>query len=128
MDPLDRSSDSAEQKILKYRYRHAAKGDVLASYLAYSAGITLSYQSFIERIDPAFEETILGQEFFPGLKEYRDENDHGAVIIDLRAGWQVSPSSKISVMVRNLLNTESMGRPGDIQPPMNIAVQYLLKL
>ncbi len=128
MDPLDQSTDTISRKILKYRYRHSAKGDLSAAWKAFSAGITLSYQSFIERIDPAFEETILGQEFFPGLKEYRMENDHGTVIVDLRVGWQVAPSSQITVIARNMLNAESMGRPGDIQPPINISVQYLLKI
>ncbi len=128
MDPLDQSADTTGEKILKYRYRHSAKGDLGATWKNYSAGVTFVYQSFIERIDAAFEETILGQEFFPGLKEYRAENDHGTVVLDIRLGWQISASSKVSMVVKNLLNAEYMGRPGDIQPPLNISVQYVLKL
>jgi len=133
MNPLDLSGDTTgidtmENQILKYRYRHAAKGDIAATYKKFDAGLTLVYTSFMERIDAAFEEEILGQYFFPGLKEYREENNQGALVLDLRLGWQVTPSSRISLFIKNLLNKEYMGRPGDIQPPRSISLQYLLKI
>lgn len=128
MDPVDLSADTISEKMLKYRYNHSAKADVSAVYRDYSAGFSLVYTSFIERIDEAFEETILGQEFFPGLKEYRQENDHGAVVVDLRLGWQVSASSRIGFFINNLFNVEYMGRPGDIRPPRSFSLQYLLDI
>jgi iron complex outermembrane receptor protein len=128
MNPMDLSSDTISDQILKYRYRHSAKGDAEVILKKFSAGITLSYQSFIERIDEAFEAEILGQEFFPGLKEYRAENNKGAVVLDFRIGWQLTESSGISLNVKNIFNQEYMGRPGDIQPPRNISIQYLLKI
>jgi len=128
MNPIDLSSDSVENEILKYRYKHSVKSDIEAIYRKMNVGITIIYQSFIERIDPAFEETILGQQIMPGLKEYRAENDQGAVILDIRAGYQVTPSSSFSLIVKNLLNKEYMGRPGDIQAPCNFSLQYLLKI
>jgi outer membrane receptor protein involved in Fe transport len=94
----------------------------------FSTGIAFSYQSFMERIDEAFEMKILGQEFFPGLKEYRLENNKGAIVFDFRVGWQVTPSSGISLFVKNIFNKEYMGRPGDIQPPRSISLQYLFKI
>jgi iron complex outermembrane receptor protein len=128
MNPLDLSADTLDDPILKYRYRHSAKGDVEMMINKYNAGLTITYQSFIERIDEAFEMTILGQEFFPGLKEYREENDKGSVVVDLRAGWQITPSSGINLNIKNIFNREYMGRPGDIQPPRNISLQYILKI
>lgn len=128
MNPLDLSSDTLTDQILKYRYRHSAKGDFEIIVKSFSSGITVTYQSFIERIDEAFEMEILGQEFFPGLKEYRMDNNKGAVIFDFRAGWQVTPSSGFNLIIKNILNQEYMGRPGDIQPPRNISLQYLLKI
>jgi outer membrane receptor protein involved in Fe transport len=127
MNPLDLSSDSLGPQILKYRYMHSAKGDFGMNIKHFSAGITFSYQSFIERIDEAFEATILGQEFFPGLKDYRMKNDKGAIIFDIRAGWQIAPSSEITLFVKNVFNKEYMGRPGDIQPPRTISIQYILR-
>jgi len=136
MNPLDLSADTtgvdtASHQILKYRYRHSAKGDLSADWKKFDAGITIVYTSFIERIDPAFEDPIFGTGgpvVFPGLKDYRAEHDNGTVITDLRLGWQFTPSSKISFLVKNLFNAEAMGRPGDIQPPRTIFLQYLLKL
>ena len=128
MNPIDLSSDSVENEILKYRYKHSVKSDLEVVCSKMNAGVTIVYQSFIERIDPAFEEKILGQEIMPGLKDYRAEHDHGAVVFDIRAGYQVSHSSSFSLIVKNLFNEEYMGRPGDIQPPRNISLQYLLKI
>jgi iron complex outermembrane receptor protein len=128
INPIDLSSDTLDDQILKYRYRHSVKGDVEVIVKKFNTGITLVYQSFMERIDPAFEEMILGQEILPGLKEYRAENDHGAVIFDFRFGWQVTPSSAISLIAKNIFNQEYMGRPGDIQPPRNISLQYIFKI
>lgn len=128
MNPIDLSSDTIDDQILKYRYKHSAKGDAEVVYKDFNLGITANYQSFMERIDEAFEETILGQEFFPGLKEYRSENDKGAVVFDGRIGYQISATSHISLIVKNLFNKEYMGRPGDIQPPRTINLQYVLRL
>ena len=128
MDPVYLTPDSLKGDMMKYRYHHSAKGDISAEYRHFSAGITIVYISFMEEIDPAFEEEILGQEFFPGLKEYRLENDHGSVVLDFRFGWQLTPSSRISFFIKNMFNAEYMGRPGDIQPPCNFALQYLLKI
>jgi iron complex outermembrane receptor protein len=128
MNPLDLSSDTIDDQILKYRYRHSVKGDFEVVFGKFNTGITLTYQSFMERIDAAFEEEILGQEIFPGLKEYRQEHDNGSVVLDFRFGWQFARNSRISLFVKNLLNQEYMGRPGDIQPPRNIGLQYVLKI
>lgn len=128
MEPVDLTADTTGETILKYRYKHSAKADVAADYKKFSAGFTLVYTSFMERIDEAFEEEILGQEFFPGLKEYRQENDHGSVVVDFRIGWQATQASRISFFIDNLFNVEYMGRPGDIQPPRSISLQYLLDI
>jgi outer membrane receptor protein involved in Fe transport len=128
MNPIDLSSDSLGPQILKYRYKHSAKGDFGMTIKHWSAGLTFSYQSFIERIDEAFEATILGQEFFPGLKEYRIKNDKGAIAFDIRAGWQITATSEITLFVKNLFNKEYMGRPGDIQPPRTISLQYIFRI
>jgi outer membrane receptor protein involved in Fe transport len=128
MNPLDLSSDTIDDQILKYRYKHSVKGDFEVVIKDFNSGITITYQSFMERIDAAFEEKILGQEIFPGLKDYRQENDQGAVVFDFRFGWQATSSSSISFIVKNLFNKEYMGRPGDIQPPRNLSLQYILKI
>jgi iron complex outermembrane receptor protein len=128
MNPVDLSSDTLENDILKYRFRHTFKGDIEFNFSRFSAGLSFVYRSFMERIDEAFEQEIFGQEIFPGLKEYREENDTGAVVFDLRLAYQLAPSTRISFIAKNIFNKEYMGRPGDIRPPRNITLQILVKM
>jgi len=128
MNPIDLSSDTLKNNILKYRYRHSVKGDVQLSYRKFSAGISMVYRSFMERIDWAFEEKLLGHEIFPGLLKYRQQNDKGAVVFDFRIAYRLIPQTKLSLIVKNLFNKEYMGRPGDIRLPRNFSVQLLMKL
>ena len=129
MNPIDmNAADTVENNILKYRYKHSVKGDAEITFHKFVGGISFIYNSFMERIDEAFEEEILGQEIFPGLKEYRDENNSGFIAVDFRVGYQVSESTKLAIIAKNIFNEEYMGRPGDIQPPRNIAIQLVIKI
>ena len=127
-NPLDLSSDTLENNILKYRYKHSLKGDIEIGLSKMSTGIGFAYTGFMERIDAAFEEPMLGYEIFPGLKEYRKENNKGFAVIDLRFGYQLSASSKLTLLFNNLLNKEYMGRPGDIRPPRNVSIQLMVRI
>lgn len=128
MNPLDLSADTLENNILKYRYRHSVKSDIQMDIKKFSVGIGFLYRSFMERVDAAFEEKILGMEIFPGLKAYRQKNNKGHLVVDLRASYQISKTARVSVIVKNIFNNEYMGRPGDIRPPRNIALQCVLNL
>ena len=128
MNPVDLNADTLENNILKYRFRHEVKGDARFAYRKFSLGLSAVYRSFMERIDKAFEEKILGQEILPGLKEYRQKNNKGAVVFDLRFSYNMSRDTKLSLIVDNLFNKEYMGRPGDIRPPRSITLQLLVKL
>jgi len=128
MDPVDLSADTLENNILKYRYHHSFKGDMELIFNRFSTGLNFVYTSHIERIDAAFEDKILGQEIFPGLKSYREENDKGFVVFDFRLAYQVTAASKLSLFFKNIFNAEYMGRPGDIRPPRQISLQYSLNI
>ena len=129
MNPVDLSSDTLENDILKYRYRHSFKADIDLQVWRFSFGLSTIYRSFMERIDEAFEEPIIGNIYiFPGLKEYRQENNTGKVIFDFRASYAFSPATKLALIVKNMFNTEYMGRPGDIGIPLNFTVQLSVKL
>jgi outer membrane receptor protein involved in Fe transport len=128
MNPIDLSTDTLQNNILKYRYKHSLKGHAEVTIKKVSPGITLIYNSFMERIDEAFEATILGQEIFPGLKDYRLTNNEGFVVLDISLAYQLSPRIRVAVLANNLFNKEYMGRPGDIRPPRNISVQIIVKV
>jgi len=126
--PLNMNTDSLNE-FLKYRFLHSVKGDIELDFHKIKAGISFNYHSFIKNIDKAFEDPIiLGMPIFPGLKEYRQKHNKGNFTLDLRFSYQISFSSKISLILKNALNNENMERPGDIQPPRNLALQYLLRL
>ena len=127
MNPVDLTSDTLSNNILKYRYRHSLKGDVSVDIQKFSVGMSVVYRSFMERIDAAFEDKIIfGQAIFPGLKEYRQENNHGNWVFDFRIACNVTYSTRLSIIAKNLFNKEYMGRPGDIQPPANITLQAVI--
>jgi iron complex outermembrane receptor protein len=127
-NPIDLNPDSSGSSVLKYRFYHSAKGDVELDISKFSTGLSIIYNSKVINIDQVFEEKILGQELLPGLKEYREQHDKGFVSFDIRFSYQVTESSKLAIIIKNLFNREYMGRPGDIQPPRNIALQYVLKI
>ena len=126
--PLNMNTDSLNE-FLKYRFLHSVKGDIELDFHKIKTGISFNYHSFIKNIDEAFEDpVILGMPIFPGLKEYRQKHNKGNFTLDLRFSYQISFSSKVSLILKNALNNENMERPGDIQPPRNLALQYLLRL
>ena len=143
MDPITlnnnslyRSSFSDTTDMLKYRVNHLAKADVQLDYKKWSAGISMRYNSHMVNIDRSFENLqirinttnfIFGDVILPGLAEYRDKNDDGAMVFDARLSYQLSENAKLSFVVNNLSNLEYMGRPGDIQAPRTFAMQALIK-
>ncbi|MFH0865091.1 MAG: TonB-dependent receptor [Bacteroidota bacterium] len=133
------SLKSTNDNILKYRYYHSAKGDFEVEYKKVAIGVSFDYHSFMINIDKAFEDPItingypLIQQngdtlfFLPGLKQYRNQHHTGDAIFDCRISLQVTETSKLSLIVKNISNREYMIRPGDIQPPRSFALQYALK-
>jgi len=134
LDTISRATKTTEDPILKYRFRTSAKIDMEFSFRKVSAGFSLNYFSNMINIDKVFEDEIIinynnsslntHKYIFPGLKEYRAEHNKGEYFLDARLSWQFNANSKLSVIVKNVLNREYMIRPGDVQAPRNIAFQY----
>lgn len=114
--------NSANFNILKYRYKQLFKGDIEINPGLWMFGISARYNSFMENIDKAFEQLI------PGVKSYREEHNEGDWVWDLRAGYRITDQFRFSVIVRNLLNHEYMGRPADMQPPRSYTLQLGIRL
>jgi outer membrane cobalamin receptor len=133
------SLKSTADNILKYRYYHAIKGDFEVEFKKVAIGVSMDYHSFMINIDKAFEDPILFNGhpliyangdtlfFLPGLKQYRNKHHTGDIVFDARISYQVTETSKLSLIVKNVGNKEYMVRPGDIQAPRSIALQYALK-
>ncbi|TVR76058.1 MAG: TonB-dependent receptor, partial [Chitinophagaceae bacterium] len=119
INPIDLidTTDTGAQEILKYRFRHSAKFDAETTFKNIFAGFTITYNSFMERIDPAFA-------LINGLREYREENNTGDWVLDVRLGYNISERSKLLFIAKNLLNREYSLRPAYIEPPRNFTVQF----
>jgi outer membrane cobalamin receptor len=129
MNPVDPSLlDSAEivaedGHILKYRRRHLIKMDLEAEVWKIFAGANFQYYSRMINIDEVFLDPFTGNLLLPGFPDYWEENDPTHSLLDFRLGWNIRPSIRITAILRNALNVEYLGRPGDIGQPRNITLQ-----
>jgi outer membrane cobalamin receptor len=134
MNPVDPSLlDSAELvnregHILKYRRRHLLKGDLRASLGKVFAGINLQYNSRMINLDEVFLDPFTGNLLLPGFPQYWEDHATGYAVIDLRLGWNITESIRATALLKNALNEEYLGRPGDIGRPRNITLQLRLDL
>jgi len=118
--------------MLKYRFNHLIKADVEATWKGISLGASMRYNSFMTNIDAVFEADLmngLGDPLFilPGLEAYRKLNDKGLAVFDARLGYEFKEHYRIGFIVNNVLNTEYVSRPGDVQPPRSFILQLQLK-
>lgn len=125
--PESKTINVSYNNILKYRFNHLIKGDIEATYKGISIGVSARYNSHMINVDKIFEDGFFGTEILPGLKEYREENNKGALVFDVRLGYTIKEHYRIGVMVNNLLNEEYTTRPGDIQAPRTYMVQLTAK-
>jgi iron complex outermembrane receptor protein len=137
-NPIDKNSfdvpdslKTTDSEILKYRNYHSAKADIEVKYKKVSTGLSFVYNSRMINIDKAFEDLMgdgpgVGLELLPGLYDYRQKHNKGYIVFDYRISYTYNEHSKFSFVVKNLFNKEYMGRPGDLRPPRNISLQYVL--
>jgi iron complex outermembrane receptor protein len=131
MNPISLNTNPAYQAsfsdsgstMLKYRFNHLAKADIQATWKKYSIGFSSRYNSYMKNIDAIFEDGIFGQQVLAGLKDYRAINNKGSLVFDIRASFNATEQFKVNIIANNVLNTEYVSRPGDIQAPRNFIVQ-----
>lgn len=109
---------------LKYRFRHLFRGDIEVTWKGIGLGFSARYNSRVVNIDKVFEQSILGTEILPGLKEYRQNYDDGALAFDARVAYKFLQHYRVSLIVNNFLNAEYTTRPGDIQAPRSFMIQF----
>jgi iron complex outermembrane receptor protein len=120
-------NSGSDSTMLKYRYKHIAKADIEIIYKGISIGGSMRYNSFMKNIDKIFTEDLIA-DMIPGINEARDKFKDGDLIIDLRAGYQMTKTARLGFIVNNLLNREYMSRPANMMPPRTFAMQLALKI
>ncbi len=122
------SADTLSQQILKYRYFHSVKANFQMEKGKFSTGFSLIYHSKMINVDDVFIYPPFNEMILPGYTAYRKKHNTGYVVTDFRLAYHVTEASRVSLIFKNLFNEEYMTRPGDIRPPLNITVQYLLSI
>jgi iron complex outermembrane receptor protein len=129
VDPQIIKEDGREEDeayILKYRRRHLLKGDLEMELWRLFWGINLQYNSRMVNVDEVFIDPLIGNLLQPGFPDYWLEHSTGYSLVDFRLGWNITENLRINSVLRNAMNIEYLGRPGDVGPPRNISLQLRL--
>ena len=108
---------------LKYRRTHNVKIGILASGKRTEAGLDMFVRSRTLNIDEVFLDPTTRESILPGFYDYWQDHNRGYILLDCSIGYRLNRALKLSMAVRNLTNTEYMGRPGDIQPHRNFSLR-----
>jgi len=108
---------------LKYRRKHTAKVSLAATWNRIEAGLDLYARSKTLNIDDVFLNPATREEILPGFYDYWLKNNNGYFLMDGNIGLSITEAIKVSLAVKNITNTEYMGRPGDIQPHRNFSIR-----
>jgi iron complex outermembrane receptor protein len=108
---------------LKYRRKHSVKLSAGTSFRKFDAGIDLYYRSKVLRIDNVFLLDITRETILPGFYDYWNTHNTGYLLADGNISYNLTSNLNLSLAVKNLTNTEYMGRPGDIQPQRNYSLR-----
>ncbi|MEO1437073.1 MAG: TonB-dependent receptor, partial [Bacteroidota bacterium] len=127
----DTVRSSADYNVLKYRYRHTFKTDFQLSYGKIGIGMNARYNSFMEAIDDFFVNRdlliVAGLEDL-GIADFREENPQGDLVVDARVHFRPSPEWTVSLIGRNILNTEYTTRPALLEAPANLTLRVAYNL
>jgi outer membrane receptor protein involved in Fe transport len=104
---------------LNYRRMHSGNLGTVITWKKLDAGLDIYFKSKILNIDSVFLDT----QILPGFDDYWPEHNKACGVLDVKAGYKLTEKLTLSVAVKNLTNTEYMGRPGDIQPQRNYSIR-----
>jgi outer membrane cobalamin receptor len=109
---------------LKYRRKHSGKLSINTAWRKFEAGINMYAKSKILRIDDFFLNETTGEAILPGFPGYWTDHNTGYFLLDGTIGYKFNDRFTLSFAVKNITNTEYMGRPGDIQPQRSYSLRF----
>ena len=123
--PVDKSAALNDDVVfLKYRRKHSGKLYLNTKWKKLELGLNINVRSKILNIDDVFLNILTREAILPGFFDYWQENNNGYITIDAIPGYRINDRFTLSCAVKNLTNTEYMGRPGDIQPQRNYSIRF----
>ena len=108
---------------LKYRRKHSLKISLNSSYNKFDLGLSIYAKSKILSIDDVFLNPASREKILPGFFDYWTGHNTGYFLMDVNIGYRLNDILRLSLAVKNITNTEYMGRPGDIQPQRNFSLR-----
>jgi len=108
---------------LKYRRKHSVKLSINSTWKRFDFGFNLYARSKILNIDEVFLNPATREQILPGFYDYWLDHNTGYLTFDETIGYKINDILNISLAVKNVTNTEYMGRPGDIQPQRNYSIR-----
>ena len=108
---------------LKFRRKNTVNLSLSSSFQQFELGLHIYAKSRILNIDDVFLNPLTREEILPGFYDYWTINNKGYFVMDSSLAYNINPRYKLSVIIKNITNTEYMGRPGDIQPHRNISIR-----
>jgi outer membrane receptor protein involved in Fe transport len=108
---------------LKYRRKHSGKLGISSRWKKVDIGLEFYARSKILNIDNVFLNPATSEQILPGFPGYWSEHNTGYYLLDGNIGYKLTKILSISLVVKNITNTEYMGRPGDIQPQRSFSMR-----
>ncbi len=118
--PVPNLPEFTLDSVLKYRSKHLFRADFEVRFKRVQSGLNFRYNSFIERIDPLFDN-------IPGVRQYRSQDNAGDWIVDWRIGYAIHSQIDLNLIVRNLFNEAYMIVPGNIGAARHYVVQLTFR-
>jgi len=123
--PVDNSDIYSDTVIyLKHRRKHSSKLYLNSKIQRFDLGLTVNIRSKVLNIDDVFLNPLTREAILPGFYDYWQNNNNGYFVTDAIMGYKINDRFTLSFAVKNLTNTEYMGRPGDIQPHRNYSLRF----
>ena len=108
---------------LKYRRKHTGKLSVNSTWKRFDLGLDFYARSKILNIDDVFLSPSSREKILPGFFDYWNGHHTGYFLMDGNIGYRLTSVLSLSLVIKNITNTEYMGRPGDIQPQRNFSIR-----
>lgn len=113
----NRAGSSSDDNVLKYRFRNNFKFDGEVELGKFRLGLESFYNSRMEAIDALF---LL---FIPGLNDFRQQNQDGNWLHNVRLAYAPSKKLKATLILGNIFNEEYTLRPALLEAPRNVTMR-----
>ncbi len=116
-------SGKSSTTYLKYRRKHSFVLSYTSNIEDIDFGMDLTADSRILNIDDVFLDELTREYLLPGFYDFWQDGNRGYLVLDPHIGYSFANHYRVSFAIKNLLNTEYMGRPGDIQPQRRFSLR-----